>query len=67
MKFFSVYGLIAGIAYGQMLTDLSKFSIYEMIGFLISISITLGILMFTELLVREKEKKMNESEKSWDC
>ena len=57
MKFFSVYGLIAGIAYEQMLTDLSKFSIYEMIGFLISISITLGILMFTELLVREKEKK----------
>ena len=63
MKFFSAYGLIAGIAYGQMLTDLSKFSIYEMIGFLISISITIGILMFTELLVREKEKKTsNEDE-----
>ena len=63
MRFFSVYGLIAGIAYGQMLTDLSKFSIYEMIGFLISISITLGVLMFTELLVREKEKKTsNEDE-----
>ena len=45
-----------------MLTDLSKFSIYEMIGFLINVSITLGILMFTELLVREKEKKKTSNE-----
>lgn len=63
MKFFIVYGLIAGIAYGQTLTDLSKFSIWEIIGFSISITITIGILMFTELLVREKEKKTNDEDK----
>ena len=57
MKFFSVYGLIAGIAYGQMLTDLSKFSIYEMVCLSISIAVTLGILMFMESLLRENEKK----------
>lgn len=58
MQFFSVYGMIAGIAYGRMLTtDLSEFSIGEIIGGLASLVITLGILMFMELLVREKEKR----------
>lgn len=58
MQFFSVYGMIAGIAYGRMLiTDISEFSIGEIIGGLASLVITLGILMFMELMIREKEKK----------
>ena len=67
MKFFSVYGLIAGVTCGRRLFDISKFSIYEMVCLSISIAVTLGILMFMESLLRENEKKMNESEKSWDC
>lgn len=58
MQFFSVYGMIAGIAYGQMLTaDPSEFSIGEIIGGLFSLVITLGILMFMELMARKKEKR----------
>ena len=57
MKFFIVYGLIARIAYGQTLTDISKFFIWEIIGFSIGIIINIRILMFMESLMRENEKK----------
>ena len=56
MKFFSVYGLITGIAYGRTLTYLSKSSVWEIILFSISIAVTLGILMFAEFMVREKKR-----------
>lgn len=63
MKFFIVYGLIAGIAYGQTLTDILKFFIWEIIGFSIGIIINIRILMFMELLVQEKEKKTTDGDK----
>lgn len=58
MQFFSTYGMIAGIAYGLTLDNASKFSIYEIIGCSISLALTLGILIFMELMSQKNKNDL---------